>query len=231
MKQGWWLCKLYDYHRLYLHSPEWRYLTEPHYFFFVRLTNCISAEGIVWASWGCHRVLAIQTPGSILDPTLSKSAVGHVVEHSPKVRAFFRISDVAECLQWTHNLMCLSLIFEWNMEAFSLVDNHEMVQEIIVCTLVNEFLLPVVPQPKLCCVITHLRGWYGDGYTTLFRHLPWRMVVITAAFIPEANRFHPNILASLCHLALLQVLSVCYWHLVLGLYWQSKKGASHITKA
>ena len=141
--------------------------------------------------------------------------------------------------QWRHRVPWMNtsfriyacLDFEWNMDTFSLDDNPQILLELRVCTLVNVFLLPVVPQPKLCCVITHLRGWYGDGWTTFFRHLPWRMVVITAAFIPEANRFHPNILASLCHLALLQVLSVCYWHLVLGLYWQSKKGASHITKA
>ena len=58
-----------------------------------------------------------------------------------------------------------------------------------------------------------------NGETTLIiRHLPGRIFVMTAAFIPEANRFHTNILASLCHLALLQELTVHYWHLVLGLY-------------
>ena len=57
-----------------------------------------------------------------------------------------------------------------------------------------------------------------NGETTLIiRHLPGRIFVMTAAFIPEANRFHTNIFASLCHLALLQELTVRYWHLVLGL--------------
>ena len=77
------------------------------------------------------------------------------------------------------------------------------------------FLVPEEAQPMLCCVITHLMsGWYGDGENTLIGHSPGS-IVPTAAFIPRANSFHLSLLASLCHLVLLQTFAVCNRHLVL----------------
>ena len=75
--------------------------------------------------------------------------------------------------------------------------------------MVKVLLLPVEIQPMLCCVITHLMsGWYGDGETT-----SPGSIVITAAFVPRTNSFHPILLASLSHLVLLQTFTVCNWHL------------------
>ena len=52
------------------------------------------------------------------------------------------------------------------------------------------------------------------------RHLPWIIFVHTAGFVPPANRFHPRLLTSLCHLAMHHALSVLHWNLVFGSYWQ-----------
>ena len=49
-------------------------------------------------SWGCLQVDAIPTPGSILDPTLSRSPVWIIVEHSKKLWTFLGPIDVTECL-------------------------------------------------------------------------------------------------------------------------------------
>ena len=49
-------------------------------------------------SWGCLQVDAIPTPGSILDPTLSRSPVWIIVEHSKKLWTFLGPVDVTECL-------------------------------------------------------------------------------------------------------------------------------------
>ena len=76
-------------------------------------------------------------------------------------------------------------------------------------TLAKVFLLPEETQPMLCCVITHLMsGWYGDGETT-----SPGSIVITAAFVPRTNGFHPILLASLSHLVPLQTLTMRNWHL------------------
>ena len=69
-----------------------------------RLTNCTGTEGEVCICWGCHLVLAIRTPGSILDPTLSRRTVWIIVEHSPKLRAFLGIRVATECLEEKHSL-------------------------------------------------------------------------------------------------------------------------------
>ena len=71
------------------------------------------------------------------------------------------------------------------------------------------FLVPEEAQPMLCCVITHLmRGWYGDSET-----ISPGSIVITAAFVPRTNSFHPILLASLSHLVPLQTFTVCNGHL------------------
>ena len=55
------------------------------------------------------------------------------------------------------------------------------------------------------------------------RHLPWIIFVHTAGLVPPANCFHPSLLTSLCHLAMLHPLTVLHWHLALCLNWQITK--------
>ena len=79
-----------------------------------------------------------------------------------------------------------------------------------ICTLVKVFLLPVVPQPKLYFVTTHLikrmrvKSLSSPGICCLRP---------AAFFIPPANRFHTRILANICYLALHQGFSMRYWNL------------------
>ena len=101
------------------------------------------------------------------------------------------------------------------MDTFSFDDIPQMLLQL--GTLVNVFLLLVVPQPKLYFEITHLIGVMR--VKSLIGRLPGVCILCpAAAFIPKANCFHPGILASLCHLALLKALSIHHWHLVKGSY-------------
>ena len=69
--------------------------------------KCNSTKGVIWFSWGCHHCLATRTPASIPNPTLSRSTVWHIVEHSPKLRTLCGIGAITtECLEEKHYQMC-----------------------------------------------------------------------------------------------------------------------------
>ena len=165
----------------------------------MKLTKYSSTEGIVWISWGRHRCDATRTPRSILDPTLSRSTIWHIVEHSPKLRTLPRIrATTTERLEEKH------------YQVLNNVYSRTPIFFIQYCTLVKVFLLPAEPQPKLYCVTTHLID------IVMVKSLSSPGICCPrpfAAFIPPANRFHPRILANICHLALHQGFSVRYWNL------------------
>ena len=60
------------------------------------------------------------------------------------------------------------------MGTFSLGDNFQTLLELRVCTLVNVFLMPVEPQPKLNCETSHLSGLIRDKSLS-FWTLAWSL--------------------------------------------------------
>ena len=174
----------------------------------MKLTNYSSTEGIVWISWGRHRCDATRTPRSILDPTLSRSTIWHIVEHSPKLRTLPRIrATTTERLEEKHYQVLNNVYSCTTIFSFSIFLSLKIARNY---TSVKVFLLPDEPQPKLYCVTTHLID------IVMVKSLSSPGICCprpAAAFVPPANRFHPRILANICHLALHQGFSVRYWNL------------------
>ena len=101
--------------------------------------------------------------------------------------------------QWRHRVPWMNtsfriyacLDFEWNMDTFSLDDNPQILLELRVCTLVNVFLLPVVPQPKLYGVTTHLIGMMRVKSLSLDTCLEFAFFVQEQLSSPKQSAFIP----------------------------------------